>query len=58
MPTSEQTKNFQDWLMPEVNLLENAIDWFRENMNPEDVFTTTQLEKWAESEGYIKQSEQ
>lgn len=36
---------------------EDIINWLEKNLNPEDVFSTTQLDKWAESEGYIKQSE-
>lgn len=28
--------------------------YVEKNMNPEDIFPATQLDKWAESEGYIK----
>ena len=29
-------------------------DWIARNRNPEDIFPTKDLEKWAESEGYVK----
>lgn len=35
-------------------LLNDAISWIAENLNPEDVFPNRELEKWAESEGYSK----
>ena len=31
-----------------------ASDWIKKNLNAEDIFSTTQLDKWAESEGYVK----
>lgn len=36
---------------------DDVIEWVKNNLNPEDVFSTTQLDKWAESEGYVKQTE-
>lgn len=36
---------------------DDIASYVEKSMNPEDVFPATQLEKWAESEGYIKQSE-
>lgn len=35
-------------------MYDDCLEWIRQNLNPEDVFSTTQLDKWAESEGYIK----
>lgn len=29
--------------------------WIAQNRNPEDIFSTSDLEKWAESNGYTKE---
>lgn len=34
------------------NLLENAIEWIRENLRPEKVFEEDELKSWAEKNGY------
>lgn len=36
-------------------MINDAIEWIKNNLSPEDVFPTRELEKWAESEGYSKQ---
>jgi len=33
---------------------EDIIDWAQSNLSPEQIFSTSELEKWAESEGYVK----
>lgn len=59
MPSRQQQEDFKDivWnnltVMPA--LLSDAIAWIKNNLGPEDVFSTTELEEWAESEGYIKE---
>jgi len=35
--------------------LEIAIDYIGKNLNPDDVFSTKDLEGWAESNGYTKE---
>lgn len=35
-------------------MYDECLEWIKQNLNPEDVFSTDQLDKWAESEGYIK----
>lgn len=47
---------------PEIDVLLQSIEWSdiltfvqSENPKPEDVFSEEQLEKWAESIGYIKE---
>ena len=32
--------------------LDAVIDWLKENMEPQDVFTEKQLSEWAENNGY------
>lgn len=36
-----------------AGILESAIDWIAQNIAPEDVFSKTALEDWAESNGFI-----
>lgn len=58
MPTVTQLQEFTDMVVVQnINnncVYEDALAWIRSQLNPEDVFSTDQLEKWAESEGYIK----
>lgn len=35
-----------------TDLLENAIEWIRKNMNPSDVFNESDLKNWAEDNNY------
>ena len=39
------------------SLLEDAIDWIKSNLNPEDVFDEKSLDTWAEESGYEKVDE-
>ncbi len=39
------------------NLLEDVIDWIKDNLNPEDVFEENVLSVWAEDNGYILEEE-
>ena len=58
MISSRQESDFNDEVVhPNIlnNMLQDAIEWIKKNLDPEDVFSTTDLEKWAESEGYSKQ---
>jgi hypothetical protein len=59
MPTGSQDKNFAEAMRDSVDeikmsssTLDNAIDWIKNNLDPDDVFTEKQLEKWALSNGY------
>jgi hypothetical protein len=33
---------------------DDLIDWVKRNKHPEDLFSETELAKYAESEGYVK----
>lgn len=35
--------------------LDDAIDWIASNLEPEQVFPVTDLENWAELNGYTKE---
>jgi hypothetical protein len=48
--TSKQDQNFVDEVVGS-SLLEKAIQWIRENMEPEDVFDAKVLQEWAENAG-------
>lgn len=34
--------------------LAEVAEWIAENLTPEDVFTDSQLEEWAEENGYTR----
>lgn len=34
---------------------DDLIDWVKRNKYPEDLFSESELEKWAEGAGYIKE---
>lgn len=71
MATSSHGKKFIESVI-DSNLLDNAVDWIRDNLSPdevfddkdlkswanaqecEDIFTTSELQAWAESNGYTK----
>ena len=62
MPSQTQQRSFIDQVVKSNmefynEMLVDAITWIANNCDPDDVFSTTQLEKWAESEGYIKSTE-
>ena len=33
-------------------LLDDAVSWIQNNLEPDDVFSAEQLETWAENNGY------
>lgn len=51
MTSRRQDELFISELIPD-NLLELAMEWLQNNMEPQDVFTTTQLETWARANGF------
>lgn len=38
--------------------LDSILEWVANNYTPEDVFSYKELDRWAESEGYIKADNQ
>jgi len=49
--SASQDRNFIDSIIGS-DLLENAIDWIGKNMEPADVFSESELQSWAENNGY------
>ncbi len=46
---------FQEAIVNQIpNLLGDALDWIRTQLEPEDVFPTRDLEAWAEANNYAK----
>lgn len=46
----------EDFLKASMNFsMNDAVDWIKRNLEPEDVFDKNDLEGWAESNGYIKE---
>ena len=54
MTTVRQDSEFKDAIVPS-SLLEEAIEWIKSNMEPEDVFNDDDLKTWAEDSGYTKE---
>lgn len=36
------------------NAIERAVEWFNDNMAPQDVFDRERLDEWARVAGYVK----
>lgn len=41
-----------------TRLLEEAIEWIADRLEPDQVFSIEQLEQWAEGNGFIKAGEE
>lgn len=59
MPTSRQITDFnQSVVWPNLeakdSFMDDATNWISANLSPDDIFSETQLEKWAEANGYVK----
>lgn len=50
--TPKQDKNFLDEVIGST-LLEKALEWIGENMEPEEVFDEAVLEVWADGHGMV-----
>lgn len=62
MATTKQDRQFKDFVVENVisanlpsSTLDDILDWIRENVDPDQVFTEKQMDAWAESNGYIKE---
>lgn len=56
MASYNERKKFISDLMPD-DLLDEAIDWIKSNMSPDDVFDKSQLEEWAKDNGFVESDE-
>jgi len=63
MPTQKLQREFNELMEEEVTkslifdkgTLDSITTWIELNLDPEDVFTTEQLEQWAIDNGYKKE---
>lgn len=56
MATFQESRKFIESVVP-TGLLEDAIDWIRNNMKPRDVFEVSDLTDWAEDNDFIKKND-
>jgi hypothetical protein len=54
MISARQSEDFLNTIIS-ITLLDNAIDWISSNLSPEDVFSDSDLEMWAENNGYKRE---
>lgn len=54
--STKQERDFIDSIMPQC-MLDEAIDWIRANLSPEDVFSVNELEELACDNGYCDEKE-
>lgn len=61
MATTKQDSQFKDFIADNViaaslpsSTLDDVLDWIRDNLEPDDVFTEKDLDRWAESNDYKK----
>lgn len=54
MPSTKDNEKFRDSLFIGKSLLDDALDWIRENMQPDEVFGDNELSEWAEENGFVK----
>ena len=60
MPNHKQERDFANLLVDDFELsvtnraLQTAIDFIADNLDPDDIFSDSQLEAWAEANGYKK----
>lgn len=59
MATTRQDDSFAEAMSDHVSVsktaLDAAIDFIRDELDPADIFSTKQLEQWAESNRYVKE---
>lgn len=54
MPTKDKEEELFEKIKYQSNNMTHVIQHIIEYCQPEDIFPTSELDKWAESEGYIK----
>ncbi len=50
MATARQNEHFAGTLLNTSGLLDEAIEWIKSNLEPDDVFDTHDLERWAKGQ--------
>jgi hypothetical protein len=55
MPSTKDNQKFTESLFSGSTLLNDALEWIRDNMKPNQVFGDNELGAWAEDNGYTKE---
>ncbi len=55
MISTKDSREFGESVFDTSDLLEDAVDWVSSRLTPEDVFHISELEEWAEDNGYVKE---
>ena len=50
MPTYRQQQDFTAAVLKTDGLLDDAIDWIKNHLSPDDVFSDSDLCKWAQDQ--------
>jgi len=56
MTTSRQDNAYRDMILGKLGSsiqLEDAVEWIKSNLNPEDVFDEKDLRQWAEENDFV-----
>jgi len=56
MPTYDEYKRFTDAIYT-PNVLDEAIGWIQDNLNPDEVYLKDTLDEWALNNGFIREEE-
>lgn len=56
MPSTKDNEKFRDSLFIGKSLLDDALEWIRDNMKPDQVFGDNELGEWANDNGYVKEA--
>ena len=51
--TTSLNRDFAQSVMNVDHLLNETVDWVRDNLTPEDVYDQSVLEEWALNNGFI-----
>ena len=57
MVSSKTKRDFMNHVVNPDSLYEEAIDWISTYLSPEEVFKDEVLKQWAETHGYVLESE-
>ena len=58
LTSTKQDREFNEMLhehLRQDSSLERCIEWIRNNMNPDDVFSESDLDVWADNNGYVNE---
>jgi hypothetical protein len=59
MITRNDERMFKDMVTSDIpdSILHSAINWIKDNLNPDDVFEDDKLEEWAKENGFVEDNQ-